>query len=139
MRRAVLVIAACAALSSCCRRAYSLDAQAVTSAAAVAMTDGHRTAVIHIIDSIEPLEIDSARTNRMRPAVRRRTIRVEENFSVRDSSASTIQNNRKEKESSVTEAKTAAFWPIFVIFVLISCLSLIFSLLLHRAIRNDVR
>lgn len=137
MRRAVLVVVVCAALSSCCRRAYSLDAQAATSAAAMTMTDGHRSAVIHIIDSIAPMEIDSARNNSKRPVVRHRTIRVEENFSVRDSSASTVQNNRKERETSVTEPKTAAFWPIFVIFTLIICSSLIFLLLLRRAIRND--
>lgn len=100
----------------------------------MAMTDGHRSAVIHIIDSIVPLEIDSARNDSKRPAVRHRTIRIDESFSVRDSSASTTQNSRKVEESSVTEPETAAFWPIFVIFVLIICLSLLFSLLLHRAI-----
>lgn len=137
MRRAVLIVVVCAALSSCCRRAYSLDAQAVTSAAAMTMTDGHRSAVIHIIDSIVPMEIDSARNNSKRPAVRHRTIMVEENFSVRDSSSSTVQNSRKEEEKSVTEPEMAAFWPIFVIFVLIICLSVSFSILLRRAIRND--
>ena len=98
------------------------------------MTDGHRSAVIHIIDSIMPMEIDSARSNSKRPAVRHRTIRVEENFSVRDSSASTVQNSQKERETSVTEHKTAAFWPIFVIFVLLICLFILLLLLLHRAI-----
>lgn len=103
------------------------------------MTDGHRSAVIHIIDSIVPMEIDSARSNSKRPVVRHRTIQIDESFSVRDSSASTVQNNRKERETSVTEPETADFRPIFVIFVLIICLSLIFFLLLRRAIRHDMR